>query len=52
MYATMPLVACARLFDLLWCLWDPERQCLHDKMVDVHHRHLRITDARKQGIAS
>jgi uncharacterized RDD family membrane protein YckC len=30
-----PLVQIPLLLDYLWALWDPNRQCLHDKLADV-----------------
>jgi uncharacterized RDD family membrane protein YckC len=29
------LLSVAGVLDVLWCLWDPDRQCLHDKVVET-----------------
>jgi uncharacterized RDD family membrane protein YckC len=34
-YFGFNLVSVVGLLDVIWCLWDGERQCLHDKVVST-----------------
>jgi uncharacterized RDD family membrane protein YckC len=29
------LISWLGIINSLWCLWDPDRQCLHDKVADT-----------------
>jgi uncharacterized RDD family membrane protein YckC len=34
-YFGFNLVSVLGLLDVIWCLWDEERQCLHDKVAST-----------------
>jgi uncharacterized RDD family membrane protein YckC len=35
LYAVAALLGWIGLIDSLWCLWDDDRQCVHDKIVNT-----------------